>query len=238
MTVAWTRLGYEFSDEARDLTDAEHRIHVDALGWSNRHGLDLLVPKRDLGKFAESPDAAGAADGLIAKGWWADRDGCWYIGLRFPEWQLERAVIEQRREASALRMRRSRLHKAGDHTLCLADSCPAVTRNKTRNKTRDSAESTQTARPGETSAAAAPLPESADFAAFCDAYPRQIDARAIYAWKFAINGGADPGQVIDAARRVAEEQQRQGTKDRDIPPPSKWLIDERWLDEQRETAAS
>lgn len=135
--VTWTKLGDEFSDEARDLNDAEHRTHVDALGWSNRRGLDLLIPKRDLRKFGESPDAEAAASGLVAKGWWADRGDCWYVGLRFPEWQLERAVINQRREASALRMRRSRLHKAGDHSLCLAENCPAVTRNVARNEMRD-----------------------------------------------------------------------------------------------------
>ncbi len=134
--MTWTKLGDEFSDEARDLTDAEHRTHVDALGWSNRRGLDLLIPKRDLRKFGESPSAAEAADGLVAKGWWADRGEYWYIGLRFPEWQLERAVITKRREASALRMRRSRLHKAGDHSLCLAENCPAVTRNEARNDMR------------------------------------------------------------------------------------------------------
>lgn len=135
--MTWTKLGDEFSDEARDMTDAEHRTHVDALGWSNRRGLDLLVPKRDLRKFAESPDAEEAVRGLIAKGWWADRGDCWCVDLRFPEWQLERAVIKQRRDASALRMRRSRLHKAGDHSLCLAENCPAVTRNETRNDMRN-----------------------------------------------------------------------------------------------------
>jgi hypothetical protein len=135
--MTWTKLGDEFSDEARDLTDAEHRTHIDALNWSNRRGLDLLIPKRDLRKFGESPDAAEAVDGLVAKEWWADEGEAWNIGLRFPEWQLERAVIEKRREASALRMRRSRLHKADDHSLCLAENCPAVTRNTTRNDMRD-----------------------------------------------------------------------------------------------------
>jgi hypothetical protein len=135
--VTWTKLGDEFSDEARDLSDAEHRTHVDALGWSNRRGLDLLVPKRDLRKFAESPDAEAAVVGLVVKGWWEDRGDCWYAGLRFPEWQLERAVIKQRQEANALRVRRSRMHKAGDHSLCLPENCPAVTRDVMHYDTRD-----------------------------------------------------------------------------------------------------
>jgi hypothetical protein len=135
--VTWTKLGGEFSDEARDLTDAEHRTHVDALGWSNRRGLDLLVPKRDLRKFGESPDAEAAAGGLLAKGWWEDRGDCWYVGLRFPEWQLERAVIKHRQEANALRVRRSRMHKAGDHSICVAGNCPAVTRDVMHYDMRD-----------------------------------------------------------------------------------------------------
>lgn len=124
--MTWTKLGDEFSDEARDLTDAEYRTHSDALIWSNRRGLDLLVPKRDLRKFGESPLADDAPEGLIAKGWWADEGECWNIGLRFPEWQIERAVIKQRQEANALRVRRSRMHKAGDHSICVVGNCPAA----------------------------------------------------------------------------------------------------------------
>lgn len=135
--MTWTKLGDEFSDEARDLTDAEHRTHVDALGWSNRRGLDLLIPKRDLRKFAESPDAESAVVGLVVKGWWADRGDSWYAGLRFPEWQLERAVVSQRKEANALRVRRARMHKAGDHSICIAGNCPAVTRDVMHYDMRD-----------------------------------------------------------------------------------------------------
>jgi hypothetical protein len=136
--VTWTKLGDEFSDETRDLTDAEVRTHVDALNWSNRRGLDLHVPKRDLRRFAESPAAGEAVEGLVVKDWWEDRGDSWYVGLRFPEWQLSRAVIDERREAAALRKRRQRLHKAGDHSLCIPGGpCPDVTRDGTRDGTRD-----------------------------------------------------------------------------------------------------
>jgi hypothetical protein len=135
--VTWTKLGDEFSDQARDLTDAEHRTHVDALIWSNRRGLDLHIPKRDLPRFAESDAAADAVTGLVVKGWWKDRGDTWHVGVHFPEWQLERAVIEKRREGSALRMRRSRMHKAGEHSICLPERCADVARNETRNETRD-----------------------------------------------------------------------------------------------------
>jgi Recombination endonuclease VII len=114
--VTQTRLGENFPYEARGLTDAEFRTHVEALVWSNWRGLDLLIPKCDLRRLAYSPDAETAVAGLIAKGWWADRGDCWYVGLRFPEWQIERAAVEQRREAGALYSRRHRMHKAGDYS--------------------------------------------------------------------------------------------------------------------------
>ncbi len=136
--MTWTKLGDEFSDETRDLTDAEVRTHVDALNWSNRRGLDLHIPKRDLQRFAESQAAAEAVTGLAVKGWWEDRGDSWYVGLRFPEWQLERAVIDKRRDAAALRKRRQRLHEAADHSLCIPGGpCPHVTRDETRDETRD-----------------------------------------------------------------------------------------------------
>lgn len=135
--VTWTKLGDEYSDEARDLTDAEYRTHTDALIWSNRRGLDLMIPKRDLRKFAESPDAETAVEGLVAKDWWADEGNQWNVGLRFAEWQLERVVIVQRKEANALRVRRSRLHKAGDHSICITGNCLAVTREVMHYDARD-----------------------------------------------------------------------------------------------------
>jgi len=135
--MTWTKLGDEFSAEASDLTDAEHRTHVDALGWSNRRLLDLRIPKRDVRRFAESPDSEQAVDGLVSKGWWTDNGDDWFIGVFHPEWQLERTVVLKRREAAALRQRRSRMHRAGDHSLCLAEHCPYVTRDIERDSTGD-----------------------------------------------------------------------------------------------------
>lgn len=135
--MMWTKLGVEFSDHARDLTDAEFRTHAEALLWSNRRGLDLHIPKRDHLRFAESPDVIEAITGLVVKGWWEDRGDAWYIGVHFPEWQLEHAVVEKRRNDAALRKRRQRLHQAGEHSLCLDGHCPDVTRDVGANVTRD-----------------------------------------------------------------------------------------------------
>ena len=131
--VTWTKLGDEWPIEARDLTDAEYRTQVDALCWSNLRLLDSLVPKRDVRRFAETDDPGTAVKGLVVKGWWENRGDSWYIGLRFPEWQLEREQVEARKADNRLRQKRSRLHKVGDHSLC--ERCAAVTRDVTREIT-------------------------------------------------------------------------------------------------------
>jgi hypothetical protein len=131
--MTWTKLGDEWSDEARDLSDAAYRTHVDALGWSNRRGLDLLIPKRDIKRFAETADPDTAIKELEHTGWWDDRGDVWFLGLRFADWQLERRVVDQRREATALRVRRHRLHEADDHSICLPKNCTNARAEASRN---------------------------------------------------------------------------------------------------------
>ena len=124
--MTWTKLGDEFSDAAAPLSDAAFRTHVEALGWSNRRLLDLTISKRELKRFAETDNPHAAAKELVEAGWWEDRGEDWWIGVRFPEWQVERSVIEQRRADTALRVRRHRMHKAGDHSLCQPSRCNAL----------------------------------------------------------------------------------------------------------------
>jgi hypothetical protein len=118
----WTKLGDEFSDEARELSDAAFRTHVEALCWSNRRLLDLAIEKRDLKRFAETGTPDAAVEELIDAGWWQDCGDAWYVGTRFSEWQRDRSQVEHRREQQALAQKRRRRHLVGDHSLCL--SCP------------------------------------------------------------------------------------------------------------------
>jgi hypothetical protein len=124
--VTWTKLGEEWSDAARDLSDAAYRTHVDALCWSNRRGLDLVIPKRDLKRFTETDDPDTAVKELAHAGWWEDQGHAWWVGVHFPDWQVESVVVTKRREQSAITTRRSRLHHIGDHSMCLPKNCPAL----------------------------------------------------------------------------------------------------------------
>jgi hypothetical protein len=120
--MTWTKLGDEFSDAAAPLSDAAFRTHVEALCWSNRRLLDLTIPKASLKRFAETDHPNAAAKELVEAGWWEDHGDGWWIGCRFADWQVERSVIEQRRADTALRVRRHRMHKAGDHLGCSVKS--------------------------------------------------------------------------------------------------------------------
>lgn len=130
--MTWTKLGEEWPDAARELTDAAYRTHTEALCWSNRRGLDLHIPKRDLKRFAETDDPDTAIKNLIATGWWQDCGDVWFVGVQFADWQLESAVVNKRRDDTALRVRRHRMHEAGDHSICLAKNCPYL-RNTSGN---------------------------------------------------------------------------------------------------------
>ncbi len=125
--MSWTKLGDEFGDAAADLSDAAFRLHVEALMWSNRLLLDLLVPVRDLRRFAFTDDADLAVAELLAARWWEQRGAVWWIGCRWPEWQRDRVQVEHKRERDSAAQRRRRRHALDDHSLCLASSqCRAL----------------------------------------------------------------------------------------------------------------
>jgi hypothetical protein len=130
--MPWTKIGDELPDEARELSDAAFRTHIEALCWSNRRLLDLAINKRDLKRFAETPHPERAAEELVDMGWWQDTGDAWWIGCRFADWQVDRVVIEHRRQLSATTTRRNRLHKAGDHSMCSPQRCDAA-----RDRSRD-----------------------------------------------------------------------------------------------------
>lgn len=135
--MTWTKLGDEFSDEARDLSDAAFRLHVEGLLWSNRRLLDLRIPKRDVRRFAETDDPDLAAKELVENGWWLDDGDAWDLTSRFPEWQRDAAQVQQKRARDAERQRRFRLHRLGDHSLCQPEAECTSRRDVDRDSRRD-----------------------------------------------------------------------------------------------------
>lgn len=127
----WTKLGDEFVDDAADLSDAAVRTHVEATGWSNRRLLDLVIPKRDLRRFAFSAVADNAVAELVAAGWWEDLGDSWYLAYR-PEWQQSREQVETRRETNL----RAQWHRRGDHRKCDPLKCSALSAADTSDDAR------------------------------------------------------------------------------------------------------
>ena len=116
--MTFTKLGDEFPAEARTLSDAAFRTHIEALCWSSSRLLDLLIPKHEVRRFAETADPFTAVEELVSAGWWQDGgDAGWYIGCRFSEWQWDRAHVEHRREQVAEAQRRRRAHNGGPLTV-------------------------------------------------------------------------------------------------------------------------
>ena len=73
---AVTRLSTDFVDDLREVSDAAFRLHVEALVWSNKHGLDLRIPKGDLDRTTQAP---AAAQELIDAGLWFEIEGHYFI---------------------------------------------------------------------------------------------------------------------------------------------------------------
>jgi hypothetical protein len=70
------------------------------------------------------------------------------------------------------------------------------------------------------------------FAEFWDAYPRKVSKiHARRVWRSALRTGADPEQVIAAARAFADECRDRGTAKEFIPHPASWLNRRRYDDE-------
>lgn len=139
----WTKIGDEFVDDAADLSDAAVRTHLEALAWSNRRLLDLVIPKRDLRRFAFSETADAAVTELVNVGWWEDCGNCWALVYR-PEWQQSREQVEKRREDNL----RSQWHRRGKHDLCVVGKCAALSADDTRADARADTDDDDGADPG------------------------------------------------------------------------------------------
>ena len=92
--VTWTKLSDDFGDDNWSLSDAAFRLHTEALIWSNRKLLDMVIPKGDIARFAKRPEAV---EELLDAGWWED-DGDAYTIVHHATYQrLKEDVLKQQR---------------------------------------------------------------------------------------------------------------------------------------------
>jgi hypothetical protein len=110
--VTWTKLGDEYGDDCRDLSDAAFRTHTEALIWTMRRETGGHITARDVTRFAESPHAEMSVSELVNCGWWSV-EGQGYRIHHHMEHQPEPDLLAKRREMTADRVRRHRRKKAG-----------------------------------------------------------------------------------------------------------------------------
>jgi hypothetical protein len=137
--MTWTKLSDVFYDDPALLVlpRGARLMSVEALVWCNKHGTDGAIPAAALSRFTDEPDALAAAEQLVAAGLWSRTD-TGFVVVDFLVDQESAAEVEERRVASAFRQRRSRLHKGGDHSLCLRGYCPngALSREESQAMSR------------------------------------------------------------------------------------------------------
>lgn len=112
--MTWLKLGEEFTVEIAnlDLSDAAFRTHVEGLAYATDRENDGIFTEREVGRFAESPDAGLAAQELVDKGVWQRRaDGRLQIIHHMAE-QPTAEYLRDKRQVETNRQRRFRETKA------------------------------------------------------------------------------------------------------------------------------
>lgn len=137
--MTFTRLGDEFPAITRDLSDAAFRTHVEALIWSNSRDLDLIVPRSDVPRFAETRcNLDQIIAELIECEFWIERDGMLDIGAaqqgRTRSWQYTAEQRSQQRVKS--RDRQARLRERRESQLETTPSLTASLPNPTQPEPR------------------------------------------------------------------------------------------------------
>jgi hypothetical protein len=105
-------------------------MHIEALAWAGEHKTDGAISRAALRRLTDQGDAALAAASLVSAGLWRSTDAGWEI-VGYLDSQISAQDAERITDANALRNRRYRQHRLGDHSLC--ERCPAVRANASRD---------------------------------------------------------------------------------------------------------
>ena len=136
--MTWTKLTDDYGDQHAQLSDAAFRTHTEGLLWVMRRERGARFPKRELRRFAETPQPEDAAAELVVANLWADHGTEYEVVAQYGD-QVEPEVIARRRENDAARQRKARLKKAGIDPVTgeIASPAPSSQRESRRDTERD-----------------------------------------------------------------------------------------------------
>lgn len=108
--MTWTKLSDDFTDDCWELSDAAHRLHVEALVWSNRKLLDCRISKKDMARWAKHTERECICE-LLDCGWWED-DGDAYLIHHHSTYQRTREQVLRQQDANRAAGKRSGRERA------------------------------------------------------------------------------------------------------------------------------
>lgn len=128
--MTWTKLGDDFMDrpEIYEASRSARLLHIEALVWSNKRGLDGLIDTAAIARCTDVPDWRDLVTELEESGAWTQvSESSWQL-----DWseQEDAADVRARKDARAatqkLYRKRVAAHREGDHSLCDPRRCPAL----------------------------------------------------------------------------------------------------------------
>jgi hypothetical protein len=108
----WLKVSDDFGVEARDLSDAAFRTHVEGLLWVMARETGGFLHQKDVARFAESDRRDAAVRELLEEEYWVP-EGSGYRIVHHMEHQIEPEVASAKRRKAAERQRRHRAKAAG-----------------------------------------------------------------------------------------------------------------------------
>jgi len=118
--MTWTKLSDDFTDDCWELSDGAHRLHIEALVWSNRKLLDCRISKKDMARWAKHPEP-GFISELLNCGWWEDDDDA-YVVVHHSGYQRTREQVLRQQTVNRAAGRRSGRERARRRDSVMNDS--------------------------------------------------------------------------------------------------------------------
>lgn len=128
--MAWARIDDAIIDHPKVLEAGEDArdLLIVSIIWCNKHLTDGRVPKAALGILSRKKSAKKNAEALVRVGLWHDEGDAWQLH-DYLDWNPSKKEVEEKRNASAERMRKSRERRAKKAGATNAQVAPKLQRN-------------------------------------------------------------------------------------------------------------